>query len=373
MIGALAESTAAFWGRVGRFSVELTPGPEQDISWHTPNTVLLERAHYRLRCFRPTEGRSDRPMLVVPPEINGSNLADYGPDQSLVRALQRGGFGAVHVLEWRTATEETKDLDVDDSVGAILDCIEHLGGRAHVIGICQGGWEAAIAAALRPGAFATLTLAAAPIDFRSPDGALTRLVDATPMAVYEALVALGGGVMRGEYLREGFTNLRFWERRVVDRFALWAHLEHAPWMERRHRMARWYHARKDLPGRAYLRAVRELFKENRLLRGTFVVQGQAVDLARIRCPLALVAGQHDHITLPHQVFAAEAAAGAERCRRWTLPAGHVGVVIKHGLRDWHGICGWLLDASAAELRSQGGPALVERASRPELADGDEAL
>lgn len=347
MIGAFAEASASFWGRAARFAVELTPSPEGAPTWHSPNDIVLERPHFRLRAFTPRPGRAEGPMLVIPPEINGSDLADYGPEQSLVEALQRGGFGAVHVLEWRTATQATKDLDIDDSVQAILDCIEELGGRAHVLGICQGGWEAAIAAALRPDAFASLTLAASPIDFRAPESALTRLVDATPMAAYEGLVALGGGVVRGEYLREGFTNLRFWERRVVDPVALWNGLDEPEWMDRRHRMERWYHARKDLPGRAYLRAVRELFKENRLLRGELVVSGQAVDLARIRCPLALVAGAHDHITLPPQVFAAEAATRAVRCRRWTLPAGHVGVVIKRGLAGWDEVCDWLLSPDPA--------------------------
>jgi poly(3-hydroxybutyrate) depolymerase len=343
MIGALAESLGASWSRGLRFGGELVPRAEGPIAWNTPNRVVLEAPHFRLRSFEVAEGVADLPMLVVPPEINGSNLCDYGPDQSLVQALRAGGFGAVHAIEWKTATAATKDLDVDDSVAAILACIEHLGGRSHLLGICQGGWEAAVATALRPDAVATLCLAAAPIDFRSPDSALTRLVDATPMVAYEAMVALGGGVMRGEHLRTGFTNLRFWERRVIDRLALWNHLDDPEWMERRERMGRWYHARKDLPGRAYLRAVRELFKENRLLRGTFVVLGQPVDLARIRCPVALVAGEHDHITLPEQLFAAEGAMRAARCRRWTLPAGHVGVVIKRGLPAWSGICRWLLE------------------------------
>jgi poly(3-hydroxybutyrate) depolymerase len=340
VLAAFAESTAAAWSFLGRYAVEVTPGPEQPVGWHTDNVVVLRAPHFLLRRFEPV--REGPVLLVVPPEINGSNLCDYGPEQSLVQALHRGGFGTVYAVEWRSATQETKDYDVDHSIQAILDCLEAIGGRAHLLGICQGGWQALVVAALKPDAVETLTLAAAPVDFRSSESALTALVDATPMAVYEGMVALGGGVMRGEHLRTGFTNLRFWERRVLDRVALWNRLDDPEWMERRHRMGRWYHARKDLPGRAYLRIVQELFRENRLLRGEFEVLGQRVDLAAVTCPTALVAGEHDHITRPHQLFAAEAALSASRCRRWTLPAGHVGVVIKHGLPGWADICGWLL-------------------------------
>lgn len=341
MMAAILETQAAFWGRLGRFAVEITPGPEQPVEWHSPNEVVLRHPRFLLRRF---EGPTGAPMLVVPPEINGSNLADYGPRQSLVESLQQGGFGPVHVLEWRTATEATRSDDIDASIDAIEACLAHVGAPAHLLGICQGGWEAAVVAARRPELVASLTLAAAPIDFRAGDGPLTRLVDATPPAAYASLVALGGGVMRGEYLRQGFTNLRFWERRVVDRVALWSRLDDEAWMERRHRMGRWYHARKDLPGPAYLRVVQELFRENRLIEGRFAIHGEPVDLRRIRCPLALVAGARDHITLPEQLFAAEEATSAARCRRWTVDAGHVGVVIRAGLPHWDEVSRWLLAA-----------------------------
>ncbi len=344
----LTEAFEAAWAptsRALRFWTELVPGPEAEIGWHSPNRVVRERPHYRLRSFSPL-GSEALPLLIVPPEINGSNLCDYGPGQSLVQVLLANGFPSVHAIEWTTATQATKDHDVDHSIQAILDCAEALGGRVHLLGICQGGWEAAVAAALRPGIAETLCLAAAPIDFRAGGGTLTRLVDATPPAAYAGWVALGGGVMRGEFLRSGFTNLKFVERRVLDRWQLWNRLDDDGWMERRHRLGRWYHAKKDLPGRAYLRIVQELFRENRLIEGRFEVLGERVDLARITCPLALVAGARDHITLPEQLWAAEGACRAERSRRFVVDAGHVGVVIRHDVdaAAWPGICAWLQEA-----------------------------
>jgi len=334
--------------RAMRFWTELAPAPECEVQWHTPNRVVREDPHYFLRTFTaPAQALpgalADVPVLVVPPEINGSTLCDYGPGQSLVQVLMEQGFTSVHAIEWRTATAATKDHDVEHSIAAILDCAEQLGGRVHLVGICQGGWEAAVAAAVRPKIAQSLTLAAAPIDFRAGDGAMSRLVDATPESVYAMWVALGGGVMRGEFLRMGFTNLKFVERRILDRWQLWNRIDDSEWMDRRHRMGRWYHAKKDLPGRAYLRIVQELFRENRLIKGTFEVFGAPVDLAAITCPLVMVAGKRDHITQAEQLFAAQDAVSSTRTRRFVVDAGHVGVVIRHDVPApvWPDICAWL--------------------------------
>jgi poly(3-hydroxybutyrate) depolymerase len=323
-----------------RWLAEVGPQPDQPVVWAHPHELVHAGRRADLLRF-PAPGGS-RPVLIVPPEINGPQLPDYGPDQSLVRALQAAGFGDVHVLAWRTATEATKGDDVEGSIDAIEQALERLGG-AHLIGICQGGWEAAIVAARRPELVVTLTLAAAPIDFRAGDGPLTRLVDSTPDAVYEGCVAFGGGVMRSDLLRTGFTNLRFWERRVLEPVEVLSRLDDERWMARRHRLGTWYHARKDLPGVAYLRIVRELFRENRLVAGTFTLHGQPVRLERITCPVALVAGSEDHITHPEQLFAAERCFGSARMRRWTVPAGHIGVVISGSVlrEQWPGIARWL--------------------------------
>jgi len=335
------------WSQALRFAVEVTPAPEQPIAWTTDSRVLVETAHHRLREFGDGGGDTP-PLLIVAPEVNGSQLADFAPGQSLVAAMLDAGMGRVCVLEWRSATQETKDFDVEQSIDAIEDSLSRLGG-GHLLGICQGGWQSAIVAARRPDLVRTLTLAAAPIDFRAGDGVLTALVDATPPAAYAALVALGGGVMRGELLRSGFTNLKFWDRRVVDRWRLWNGLDDAEWMERRHQLGAWYHARKDLPGRAYLRIVQELFRENRLIAGTFAVHGEPVDLSRIEAPLLLVGGARDHITRPEQLFALAEHAGSPVVRQEVVDQGHIGVVVGHSaLRDaWPGFAGW--------LRDRGGP------------------
>jgi len=329
--------------RTRRFLAEgpLRP-PPGEVRWSVPGEVVLRRPGMELRDFSEP-GAEGTPMLIVAPEVNGAHIADFGEGQSLVRTVREHGFPRVALTVWRSATEATRHHSVDDSIAAVFDAIDHLGGRVHLLGICQGGWEAAVVAALRPDAVASLCLVAAPIDFHASAGLIHATARATPPAAFDGLVALGGGVMRGDLLRRAFDALRPVQRPWVEWSRLWVGLDDPAFVERTRRLEAWYGAEKNLPGGMYRQAVEELFRENRLVRGDFVVHGVRVDLSVIRCPLALVAGARDHITPPPQVWAAEAAMSPSRVLRKTVDAGHVGVFIgRRALaEDWPPILEWL--------------------------------
>lgn len=320
-----------------------TPG------WVTPNEVVRESPIHRLRRFHLGAGEAAPgagaalPVLVVPPEVNRSTIVDFHPEQSLVATIIRAGLPEVAVLEWRSATAETARRDIDESVRTILESLAHLGDRVHLIGICQGGWESAIAAALAPEQVASLTLVAAPIDFTAGEGMVKHLTQATPILGYHTLVTSSGGVMPGRLISLGFDGLMAFQRFWLKYLTLWNHLDDEAWLARHHRIDDWYRSHKDLPGPLYLRAVRELFKENRLVQGRFICLGRKVDLARVTCPLCLVAGRKDHITPAQQVWAARAAMRPCDVLQVTTPGGHIGAFMgRTELREhWPGILRWL--------------------------------
>ena len=329
--------------RIARWWAEQVPRAEVDTTWTHPNRVVLETPSLQLRDFGGAEDATGSPLLIVAPEVNGSNLADYGPGQSLVAVAKSAGFGRVCVLHWEQITDATAHRDIDDSIADVVRCIDAIGGRAHLLGICQGGWESAIVAAMWPDKVASLTLAGAAIDFRAGWGAITRLVDQVPEPVYRGMVASGGGVMRGELIRVGFDALQAWNRWVVDPIQLWNRVDDEAYSERRARMDRWYRVRKDLAGPMYLRVVEDLFRHNKLIAGELEVLGRTVDLGDVVCPIAMVAGTHDHITLPEQVWAIEPVASSERTERFEVPGGHVGLVIgsRAQRRYWPDVFAWI--------------------------------
>lgn len=330
--------------------------------WSTANKILHESPLHRLRAFDTghlTEDEPERslsPVLVVPPEVNQSYIVDFHQDQSLVATIGEGGFRRVAAIDWKDTDSDTAGRDIDESVAAILESARRLGERVHLIGVCQGGWESAIAAAQEPERVASLTLVAAPIDFAAGKGAIRQLSKTMPITSFRSFVALGGGVMRGRLISLGFDSLMPFQRSWLKYLSLWNHLDDAAWMERFNRLDDWYRCPKNLPGPLYLRAVRELFKENRLIQGRFTCLGRQVDLTNIQCPLCLVMGSKDHITPAPQIRAARDAMGSSEVLEVVTPGGHIGAFMGRDelSRHWPEILTWLGEhdsASPSQTRS----------------------
>jgi poly(3-hydroxyalkanoate) synthetase len=100
-----------------------------------------------------------------------------------------------------------------------------------------------------------------------------------------------------------------------------------------------------LPGRFYLQTIVQLFKENRLAKGSFVALGRRLDLKNITCPVYLLAGATDDITTPEQVLDAEKYLGTPKnmIEKAVIPGGHVGLFMGfQSLRStWPAIARWI--------------------------------
>ncbi len=98
-------------------------------------------------------------------------IADYTQGQSLVETLLDNGIGHVALTDWKSASEDMKDFDIDNYLAELIVAIDDLGGRVNLVGLSQGGWQSAMAAARFPEKVNTLVLAGAPIDTDAGDGA----------------------------------------------------------------------------------------------------------------------------------------------------------------------------------------------------------
>lgn len=78
-------------------------------------------------------------MLLPPQAGHDSCIVDYAPGQSQVHTALDAGPCRVFSLDWRAATEATKDSSVEDYLGVIAESAQLLGGRVNLVGDCQGG------------------------------------------------------------------------------------------------------------------------------------------------------------------------------------------------------------------------------------------
>jgi poly(3-hydroxyalkanoate) synthetase len=304
-------------------------------TWSTPHAIVFESDLARLRDFSPSHPAGLVPTLVLPPQAgHDSCIVDYSPAQSQMQTIIACGLEHALTLDWVGATPGTADAGVEEYLDVIDRAVEHAGGQVNLVGDCQGGWLAAIYAAAAPERVNTLTLAGAPIDFHAGDPviyeALRGLTPGGALGFYEALVAAGGGVLKGDAMVAGFIMIQPGAE-ISRQFELLRNLDDARHVARYAEFEDWFKHTQDIPGAFYLWIVRNLFRDNALVRGTLDVLGETIDLSRLDMPLNLLAGATDHITPPAQVFAIadHATTPAELIRREIAPGGHLGLFMGH--------------------------------------------
>jgi poly(3-hydroxyalkanoate) synthetase len=309
-------------------------------TWSTPNEIVFEAPVARLRDFSTRRPRGLVPTLVLPPQAgHDSCIVDFSAEQSQMRTILAAGLERALSLDWLPATPATANATIDDYLDVIDRAVDHCGGRVNLVGDCQGGWLATLYAALAPERVNTLTIAGAPIDFHAGEPVihevLRHLAPAGDLHFYEALVAAGGGVLKGEHMLAGFIVIQPGAE-LERQLALLGKLDDPAHVARYREFEDWFKHTQDIPGRLYLWIVRHLFRDNALVRGELEIEGARVSLERIDMPLNLLAGAADHITPPDQVFALAEVASTppDEIVRDVTPGGHLGLFMGHqALRD----------------------------------------
>ena len=309
-------------------------------TWASPNEVMWTTPIARLRDF--TQGARDQvvPTLVLPPQAgHDSCIVDYSELQSQIKVIRAAGLTRLYSLDWVGATQDTKDASIGDYLAVIEQAIADIGQPVNLIGDCQGGWLATIYAALHPDQVNTHTIAGAPIDYHAGQPVIGDYVEAFDraggMAFYRWVVARGDGLLKGEYMLNGFIMIKP-EQEVEKQLQLLGNLNDPEYVERYRAFEDWFKHTQDIAGAFYLWIVEHLFRDNKLVRGELSIDGWAVDLSEISCPVNLLAGRADHITPPAQVSALgkAVATDAREVVERTTRGGHLGLFMgREALRD----------------------------------------
>ena len=304
--------------------------------WISDYSVVAEDKAYRLLCFNEAVDTGEPPVLIIPPQAgHHSSIADFGAQaQSLVQTSIAATENRVFALEWKNSVRKYETID---DLTLYLDvCIDAAGGSVHLIGLCQGGWLSAIYAAVFPQKVKSLLIGAAPIDFKAGDSKLHKFVDKIPMEGYDWIVKSGGGFLRGDVMLSGWKLTSPYERYVEDYINIWKNIGNDDKLLRSRKFRVWYEYTQNISGKWYLQAVSELFKKNRLIKGELHVLHRDVDLSKITCPVAMLAGEKDNITPKEQIYALGDYVGTpekEQFKRVIPKSGHIGVFMRTDSQD----------------------------------------
>lgn len=313
------------------WDVVLSCGPPE---WATQNEITYEDSALRLRRFREGKGV---PILILPPQAgHSSHIADYGPNQSLVQACIKNTKASVYVIDWKSCTNDRKNESINDLVLQVNRCVTLLKDEARLIGLCQGGWLATIYAARFSENVKHLILAGAPIDFAAGKGPLRMMAQNLPMSFFKWLVILGGGLMSGRLMQLGWKITKPIERFFLDYTGVCvdAFLGDEKSLLRTKKFRNWWEYPRNLAGRWYLQAIKELFKDNKLIRGELEVLGEKINLKNIKCFIDLISGENDELTPKEQLFNMAKYVSVRGTLNLICNAGHIGTFInKEGLAN----------------------------------------
>ena len=309
-----------------------------------------QRAVYR---YAPADSAPDEhgpPVLLVPPLAAPAICFDLRRGCSVAESLVQAGrpaylldYGPINFADRNLGLEHWIDEVVPQAIRAVS---EDTGGRpVRLVGWCLGGILAALAlAADRDLPVEGIALIASPFDFlRVPLVAPLRPIDAvTGGRVVTTLYTLMGGapaplVKRGyqlagidKYLMKPVTLLTNLHRRE-----LLAQIEAVDaFMDRMH----------AYPGRTFGQLYHRFFRTNDLADGRFALDDRTLDLADVRVPVLVVAGQGDGIAPVRACHAVGALlTGSPDVRLHTAPGGHLGVLTGRAARGttWELLGQWL--------------------------------
>ena len=310
------------------------PKPGRDVG-ATPHTVAWTENKWRLLRFSPAHRRYATPVLLVPSLINRWYVLDLGPERSFIEWLVAQGH-EVYCIDWGTPADEDRYLTWDDIGGRYLGRAVRLCARetgdVHVLGYCLGGTLATAYVAAFPEHVASLTALAAPVDFADAGimSAWTRTSTFDVRSILDAFGNIPWPLMQASFrmLKPTLHALkmvalldRAWDDDFLDGFLA---------------TEQWGNDNVSFPGECYARYIEELYRENRLVGGTFTVLGRPARLDAITCPVHAVAFADDHIVPVPSAQPLIDRAGTRDKHLHVDRGGHVAAVVskKAATRLW---------------------------------------
>lgn len=306
----------------------LTSIPEVDVE-PTPKEKVFEEDKLQLFHYLPEgEIRCEVPLLICYALVNRQYMMDLQSDRSLIRNLLGQGLD-IYIIDWGYPDHGDRYITLDDYIDVYLnDCVDFVRERTgceriNLLGVCQGGTFAAIYAALYPQKIRNLITMVTPIDFHTTDGLLN--VWSRYMNIDNMVDTMG--IIPGEFMNVGFLMLKPFQLMVDKYVGLMDNLDDPATVANFVRMEKWIFDSPAQAGEAYRKFLKDLYQENKLVRGELEIGGRRVDLKRITMPLLNIYATEDHLVPPASSLPLNDLVGSEDKTLYGFPGGHIGIYV----------------------------------------------
>ncbi len=331
---------SALFEEMNRTTEKLVKGYEtlQDISdvdvdvAVTPKDLVWSRDKVKLYHYQRPEGAAPvkcaTPVLVSFAMLNRHDVLDLQPDRSLMRRLLMEGLD-IYIMDWGYPTRADRYLTMEDYIdGYMNDAVDFLRRHhgvpsIHKMGICQAGTYSMIYAALYPKKIKSLTTYVAPFDFEQGDKCM--LFKWTKYIDVDAMVD-SVGTIPGEMVDSAFGMMKP-SMNISKYMGVMDSLDDKDKLLNFLRMEHW---KSDLPaisGEMYRKYIKDLFRDNKLIKGEFELGGRRVDLKNVTMPYLNVYATEDNIIPNESTLAVMSKIGSKDKEEYAFPGGHIGVFV----------------------------------------------
>lgn len=303
------------------------PDPQTGL---TPREVIWRKNKAKLYHYIGNNDCQYRtPVLFLYALINKAYILDLYPGMSLVEHLLESGFD-VYLFDWGEFAWEDRNLGFGDLVFDYINravnkvCQFSRSDELNIIGYCMGGTMTSMYASLfsRP-TIRNIVYLAAPIDFS--DAGVSTVWLRSPGFDADK-VSNTFDLIPKDFIDVGVKMLRpvnnFWGTYT----RLWNSIEEGAPVESWKALNKWVNDNINFPGEAYRQWIKDLYQENKLVKGEFRIRGRQVQLANINSSLLVLAGESDHLVLPPQCEAIIDHVSSQDCSYQAFPVGHGGLV-----------------------------------------------
>ncbi|HTQ46436.1 MAG TPA: alpha/beta fold hydrolase [Polyangiaceae bacterium] len=265
----------------------------------TAGAVVLRTEVLELLQYSPrTDAVYERPLLMVPPQINKYYVLDLAPGRSLVEYAVSKGF-TVFVVSWRNPTPAQRDWGMDTYVGALCEVVDAVcavtgSERLNVLGACAGGITTAVLLGhLAARGDARVGAATFPVTVLDTSATSPFSVHVTEKTIASALArSRSKGVLTGREMSRAFAWLRpndlvwnYW----VNNYLLG---QSPPSFD----ILFWNNDVTNLPAALHAEFLELLLKNSLCHPGALSALGTPVDLTKVRAEVYAVGALTDHIT-----------------------------------------------------------------------------
>ena len=302
--------------------------------------LLWQEGTTRLFDYAPSGGD---PVLVVPSLINRSYILDLSTGNSLLRFLAGQGLRPF-LVDWDAPGEVERRYGLSDYITLRLEKAAEAASQASggktisVLGYCMGGLLALALADRRPDLVNSLALLATPWKFHAERPEQARLLGA--LAGPFAASFAGLGEVPVDVLQSLFASLD--PLLAVKKFSRFATMpQHSESARGFVALEDWLNDGVPLALPAAVECLGDWYGLDTPGRGEWRVAGRAVLPRNIAQPSLVMVPAQDRIVPP--LSAAALVDELPNAERFTLPLGHIGMVVAHEAPKevWPKLAGWL--------------------------------